>query len=115
MATSDIWLVIGLSIVFTLEVLPGTRADPAGLPPIDTSGVFTAILATLARSGPLSRSKTYGSPDRYLLARPTEGATFRLFAGAEADLIRNIHGIAELEADELGYLLRRTAEIKRIG
>ena len=36
---------------------------------------------------------------------------------AGEDLIRNIHGVAEvaeLNGDELGYLLKRVAKIKRI-
>lgn len=37
--------------------------------------------------------------------------------GAEEDLIRNIHGVAKvagLDGDELGYLLGKVAEVKRI-
>jgi hypothetical protein len=40
---------------------------------------------------------------------------FDKFLGAEADLIRNIHGIAEtagLDGDELGYLLGKVAALK---
>ena len=40
----------------------------------------------------------------------------RPFLGAEADLIRNVHGIAKtagLDGDELGYIL--AAKIKRVG
>jgi len=40
------------------------------------------------------------------------------FLGAEEDLLRNVHGIAEvaeLDGDELGYLLGKIASIKRIG
>lgn len=43
------------------------------------------------------------------------GAGFDKFIGAEADLIRNIHGIAkaaELDGDELGYLLGKIADLK---
>jgi len=43
--------------------------------------------------------------------------THKLFSGAEADLIRTIHGIAEvagLDGDELGYLLGKVAEARRI-
>jgi hypothetical protein len=52
-----------------------------------------------------------------ILARPTDKATHKLFIGTEADLIRNIYGIAEiagLDCDELGYLLGKVAEAKRI-
>jgi len=55
--------------------------------------------------------------DRCLLARTEENAGFDLFIGAEADLIRNIHGIAkvaELDGDELGYLLGKIAQLKMI-
>ena len=37
-------------------------------------------------------------------------------SGDEEDLIRNIHGVApvaELDGDELGYLLGKVAEVKR--
>ena len=55
--------------------------------------------------------------DRCILARPAGELTHKLFIGAEADLIRNIHGIAEvagLDGDELGYLLGKVAEARRI-
>ena len=57
------------------------------------------------------------TPDRCILARPSGEVTHELFIGAEADLIRNIHGIAEvagLDGDELGYLLGKVAEARRI-
>ena len=57
------------------------------------------------------------TPDRCLLARPVGEATFKVFLGAEADLIRNIHelsAVAELDGDEIGYLLGRVAQVKRI-
>jgi len=40
-----------------------------------------------------------------------------MFIGVEADLIRNIHAIAataELDGDEVGYLLGEVARLKRI-
>jgi hypothetical protein len=43
--------------------------------------------------------------------------THNLHLGAAADLIRNIHGVAEvagLDGDERGYLVGRVAAIKRI-
>ena len=42
-------------------------------------------------------------------------SAFKAFLGAEADLIRNIHGVAavaELDGDEVGYLVGKVAEIK---
>jgi hypothetical protein len=55
--------------------------------------------------------------DRCILARPTGGVRHELFIGAEADLIQNVHGIAEvagLDGDELGYLLAKVAAARRI-
>ena len=53
-----------------------------------------------------------------LHSRPANGGVTRKpFAGAEADLIRNIQGIAEvagLDGDELGYLLGKVAEARRV-
>ena len=57
------------------------------------------------------------TPDRCLLARVEGEASFKAFLGAEADLIRNIYGlsaVAELDGDEIGYLLGKVAELKRI-
>jgi hypothetical protein len=97
------------------------RADCARKPkPIETSGMFRALLAALL-------DESWTTPkieellimsDRCILARPTGEVTHKLFIGAEADLIRNIHGIAEvagLDGDELGYLLGKVAEARRIG
>jgi len=56
------------------------------------------------------------APDRYFLARPAGEATFKTFISAEADLIRNIHGIAavaELDGEEIGFHMGKVAEIKR--
>ena len=57
------------------------------------------------------------TPDHCLLARVEGEVTHKHFLGAEEDLIRNIHGVAkaaELDGDEVGYLVGRVAEIKRI-
>jgi hypothetical protein len=43
-------------------------------------------------------------------------ASFRAFLGAADDLLRNIHGVApvaELDGDEIGFLVGKVAEIKR--
>jgi hypothetical protein len=56
------------------------------------------------------------TPDGYLLGRCDSDGSFKAFLGASADLIRNIHGVAavaELDGDEIGYLVGRVAEIKR--
>jgi hypothetical protein len=49
------------------------------------------------------------------MARKQGAIGFNEFIGAEKDLIRNVHGIAkvaELDGDELGYLLGKVAEIR---
>ena len=87
---------------------------------IETSGMFTAIIgALLGEDWATPRIEEMRiTPDRCLLARVEGQVSFKTFLGAEADLIRNIHGIAEvaeLDGDEVGYLLGRIAEIKGIG
>ncbi len=86
---------------------------------VKVSGMFAAILACLLRED-WTEPKieelriTY---DRGLLAQTEGEVGFNLFLGAEADLIRNIHGVAkvaELDGDELGYLVGKVAEIKGI-
>ena len=42
--------------------------------------------------------------------------SFKAFLGDTEDLVRNIHGVAtvaELDGDEVGYLVAKVAEIKR--
>jgi hypothetical protein len=56
------------------------------------------------------------TPDGHLLGRCDGEASFTAFLGASADLIRNIHGVApvaELDGDEIGFLVAKVAEIKR--
>ena len=51
-----------------------------------------------------------------LLGRREGEPEFRGFLGSVDDLLRNIHSlapVAELDGDELGYLIARVAEIKR--
>jgi hypothetical protein len=87
---------------------------------VKVSDQFTAILACLLGEKDWTSPRIedmYLSPSRCLLARVTGQASHKTFLGAEADLIRNIHGVAEvaeLDGDELGYLLGRVAKIKRI-
>jgi hypothetical protein len=55
------------------------------------------------------------TPDGHLLGRCDGEASFKAFLGASDDLIKNIHGIApvaELDGDEIGYLVAKVAEIK---
>jgi len=56
------------------------------------------------------------TPDGHLLGRCEGEPSFKAFLGAADDLIRNIHGVApvaELDGDELGFLVGKVAEIKR--
>ncbi len=56
------------------------------------------------------------SPDGALLGRCDGQPGFSTFLGASADLIRNIHGVAEvaeLDGDEVGFLVAKIAELKR--
>ena len=56
------------------------------------------------------------TPDGHLLGRCKGESGFKAFLGASEDLLRNIHGvapIAELDGDEIGYLVAKVAEIKR--
>jgi len=84
---------------------------------VEISGKFSAILGSLLGedwSTPRIEELRI-TPDRCLLARVEGEASFKAFLGAEADLIRNIHGVAavaELDGDEVGYLVGRVAEIK---
>ena len=56
------------------------------------------------------------TPDGHLLGRCDADAAFKTLLGASADLIKNIHGVApvaELDGDEIGFLVGKIAEIKR--
>lgn len=56
------------------------------------------------------------TPDGHMLGRCKDELAFKAFLGASEDLIRNIHGVApvaELDGDEVGYLVAKVAEIKR--
>lgn len=58
------------------------------------------------------------TPDGHVLGRCEGDAAFKAFLGAAEDLIKNIHGvapIAELDGDEIGFLVAKVAEIKRQG
>jgi hypothetical protein len=86
---------------------------------VEISGMFSAILGCLLGkdwSTPHIEELRI-TPDRCLLARVEGEASFKAFLGAEADLVRNIHGVAavaELDGDEVGYLVGRIAEIKAL-
>ena len=56
------------------------------------------------------------TPDGHMLGRCEGDAAFKVFLGASEDLIKNIHGVArvaELDGDEVGFLVAKVAEIKR--
>ncbi len=56
------------------------------------------------------------SPDGLLIGRCAGEAAFKAFLGASDDLLKNIHGVApvaELDGDEIGFLVAKVAEIKR--
>lgn len=56
------------------------------------------------------------TPDGHLLGRCDGEPSFKAFLGASQDLLKNIHGVAkvaELDGDEVGYLVAKVAEIKR--
>src|SRR5262249_28661912 len=85
---------------------------------VQVSTHFRAILGCLLGED-WSTSRLFEmviTPDGALLGRCYGQPGFSTFLGAAADLLRNTHGVAqvaELNGDELGYLLGRVAEIKR--
>lgn len=56
------------------------------------------------------------TPDGHTVGRCDGEADFKVFLGEADDLIKNIHGVApvaELDGDEIGFLVAKFAEIKR--
>jgi hypothetical protein len=56
------------------------------------------------------------SPDGHMVGRCEGQPGFSTFLGAAEDLLKNIHGVApvaELDGDEIGFLVAKVAEIKR--
>ena len=56
------------------------------------------------------------SPDGHLLGRAEGQATEQVYLGTQDDLTRNIHGlaaVAELDGDEVGFLVGAVAALKR--
>ncbi len=56
------------------------------------------------------------SPDGHLLGRTDSQSTEEVYLGTQEDLTKNIHGlaaVAELDGDEVGYLVGAVAAIKR--
>ena len=57
------------------------------------------------------------TPDGHVLGRCETDTSFKVLLGDSEDVLKNIHGVAkvaELEGDEVGYLLAKVAEIKRL-
>jgi hypothetical protein len=86
---------------------------------VQVSGQFAAILACLVGEKGWTTpelAELVATPDGMLLGRCKDEPEFRGFLGSVDDLLRNIHGlapVAELDGDEVGYLVARVAEIKR--
>ncbi len=56
------------------------------------------------------------SPDGYILGRPEDQEYFAAFLGRLEDLLKYIHQVAkvaDLDGDEIGYLVAKVVEIKR--
>ena len=85
---------------------------------VEVSGHFQAILdCLLGEDWTTPRLvEMVITPDGHLLGRCEGKASFKAFLGASEALLRNIHGVApvaELDGDEIGYLVGKVAEIKR--
>jgi hypothetical protein len=95
------------------------RAIASKLRAVQVSDQFTAILACLVGEKGWTTpelAELVATPDGMLLGRCEGEPEFHGFLGSVDDLLRNIHGlapVAELDGDELGYLVARVAEIKR--
>ncbi len=84
---------------------------------VETSNIFRAILASLLEEDWTTPNivELLFSREHRLFGRSAGAVSFKAFHCAQPGLIRNIHGIAqvaELDGDELGYLLGRVAKIK---
>lgn len=56
------------------------------------------------------------SPDGHLLGRTDSQSTEEVYLGTQEDLTKNLHGlaaVAELDGDELGFLVGAVAALKR--
>ncbi len=85
---------------------------------VQVSDKFQAILGCLLGEPWTSPRliELVSTPDGCLLGRCEGEHSFKAFLGETEDLIRNIHGVAtvaELDGDEVGYLVASVAEIKR--
>src|SRR5947208_7922417 len=88
------------------------------LRPVEVSPHFQAILGCLLGEDWTTPRlvEMQVTPDGQMLGRCEGQAGFDAFLGASEDMIRNIHGVApvaELDGDEIGYLIGKVAEVKR--
>ena len=86
---------------------------------IEISGHFIAMLGCLLQEKWTTPMlvEMVSTPDGHLLGRCEGEASCQAFLGETDDLIRNIHGVAKvagLDGDEVGYLVAKVAEIKRL-
>lgn len=95
------------------------RHDCTRKPPVvQVSDHFQAVLGCLLReewTAPRLVEMVVTS-DGHLLGRCDGEAEFKAFLGEVDDLIREINGVApaaELDGDEVGYLIAKIAELKR--
>ena len=84
---------------------------------VEMSNIFRAILGSLLDEDWTTPNivELRFSRNRRLLGRSDGNPRFKAFHCLESGLIRNIRGIAnaaELDSDELGYLLGQVAKIK---
>jgi len=87
---------------------------------VQVSGHFQAILGCLLGEDWTTPRliEMVVTPDGHVLGRCDGESSFKAFLGASEDLIKNIHGVApvaELDGDEVGFLVAKVAEIKRQG
>jgi hypothetical protein len=85
---------------------------------VEVSDHFQAILGCLLGEDWTSPRlvELVVTSDGHLLGRCDGEAEFKAFLGEVDDLVRNIQGVApvaELDGDEVGYLVAKVAEIKR--
>jgi len=84
---------------------------------IKADGDFSVALAfSLASHSTMPLiEELYLNSDRHLVVRFTGEAEKRVYGGTKLDLISGIHAVAKeanLDGDELGYLLGKVAELK---
>src|SRR5437764_783332 len=85
---------------------------------VQVSDHFRAILGCLLGEGWTTPRlvEMVLTPDGHLLGRCEGEASFQAYLGASEDLLRNIRGVArvaELDGDEVGFLVAKVAETRR--